>query len=370
MRKGSHTSRPRRWAKAVDVTGWQDHDYDDEAELYQMHSRARPSIDDCVEQLLEEDAPDSNPEREAGAHTATVTAISAGVCQVQLEDGSRLPCRLPSDLVQTQKTDLAVGDLVSLALDEPPDAGVVCEVFPRRTSLSRPDPSAKGKVLERVIVANVDLVLIVAAAKTPPLRPRLLDRYLIAIERGGATPVICVNKADLLSDAERQEVEAVLDVYRNLGISVVLCSAQTGVGVDELRARIRGSTCAFVGHSGVGKTSTLNRLAPGLAAETGDVSDVTGRGRHTTTRSELYDLGDQTRLIDTPGVRQFGLWKLTAPELRWYFPEFQEPSRACRFADCSHTHEPDCAVRAALAAGDLDARRYDTYVRLYRDLGG
>jgi len=221
--------------------------------------------------------------------------------------------------------------------------------------------------LQRLIAANIDVVIHVVSVKAPPLRPRLIDRFLIAIQRGGAQAGICVNKIDLLEAGERARELAVLDPYRSLGVPVIACSIRTGEGIVALRALVEGKTCALVGHSGVGKSSILNALDERLEIATGELHKR-GTGRHTTTASTLHDLGANTYLIDTPGIREFGLWNLTAEALPDYFPEFAEPGEYCRFNDCTHLHEPGCAVKERAEAGELNRARYDAYVRLSEDL--
>ena len=155
--------------------------------------------------------------------------------------------------------------------------------------------------------------------------------------------------------------------YEGLGVPIIRCSAAEGRGRTELRRALAGKVSAFVGHSGVGKSSLLNSLKPDLGLQVGDVSHGYGRGTHTTTRSTMWDIGEGTKIIDTPGVRSFGLWKLTAAELPWYFPEFSAVGR-CKFRDCGHTHEPVCAVKDAVEAGDISRDRYDTYLRILESL--
>jgi ribosome biogenesis GTPase len=246
---------------------------------------------------------------------------------------------------------LAPGDFVGLV-----EGHRVKRVLPRRTWLSRPDPGNPRR--EKVVAANMDLVVVVVAAADPPLHPGLIDRYLIAIEQGKADAAICVNKSELGASAA---IEQVLQPYRKLPAPIVVCSARTGAGIDELRAIIAGKLCVFVGHSGVGKSSLLNALLPGAGAPTGDVSGVTGKGQHTTTRSQIYDLAGGARVIDTPGVREFGLWKLDPAEVRLYFHDFDEAAAQCRFSDCTHLHEPDCMVRVQVDAGVIDGSRYARY---------
>jgi ribosome biogenesis GTPase len=263
-----------------------------------------------------------------------------------------------------QKSTLAVGDRVRIS-DE---SGVwkLKTVLPRRTVLARPDPLHKH--MQRLIAANVDVVIHVVTLKSPPLRPRLIDRFLIAIQRGGAQPVLCINKVDLLTPEERDRELPKLAPYLQLGVPVIGCSAMTGEGLEQLRKEVEGKMAALVGHSGVGKSSILNALDRSLELATNILRRKQGTGRHTTTASTLYDFGGGTYLIDTPGIREFGLWDLDRESLREYFPEFDEPSESCRFTDCTHVHEPDCAVKEQVEEGELSAARYETYVRLWEDL--
>ncbi len=309
----------------------------------------------------------------AGAETAAaggelrgglVVAVSSGSCQVDA-GGELLHCVLPSGLARDQSERLAVGDEVRFAAHG--DDHRVAEVRPRRTVLSRPDPHNPRR--HRVIAANVDIVVHVASVVAPPLRLALVDRYLIAIERGGAEAVVAVNKVDLLADAEQRRRElAQLEPYRELGLRLLPCSAVHGEGIDALRRLLTGRTAVFAGHSGVGKSSLVNALGPRRRAVTARARGRDGRGRHTTTRSRLYHLDGGIRLIDTPGIREFGLWQLNLAELTAYFPDFDDAAAGCRFSNCSHTHEPDCGVRAAVDAGSLRASRFATYQRIYASL--
>ncbi len=296
--------------------------------------------------------------------TGRVIAISSGSCRVQCGEEA-LDCVLPSDLARNQRAVLAVGDRVAFATHGASHR--LRRVLPRRTVLSRPDP--RNPRDERVIAANIDIAVHVESVAQPPLRPALVDRYLIAIARGGADAAVCVNKMDLLSGTEERLRElAKLAPYRALGLSILPCSAKTGEGLDDLHKLLAKRTAVFVGHSGVGKSSILNALAPGLDADTGAVTRRSGTGRHTTTRSSLYRLEDGIRVIDTPGIREFGLWQLTEDELAAYFADFEEHAARCRFRDCAHTHEPDCGVRAAVEAGELSAARHEAYLRIRASL--
>lgn len=297
------------------------------------------------------------------ARQGVVVTLYSGSCRVE-SDGRVFECVLPSRLARAQQSAVAAGDVVGFVPHG--DAYRVAEVFPRRTVLSRPDPQQPRQ--ERVIAANVDVVVQVSSVVRPPLNLALIDRYLIAIERGGAEPLICVNKIDLVDADGIAAALAELDVYRSMGLRVLACSARTGTGIGALRAALAGRTAVFVGASGVGKSSLLNALAPELELATSEVSRRHARGRHTTTRACLYRLDGDVRLIDTPGIRELGLWAITPDELRLYFPELAAAALHCRFNDCGHTHEPDCAVRAAVGEGRIPEARYATYVRILESL--
>ena len=289
-------------------------------------------------------------------------------------------CRLSAEMAGRQQSAIAVGDRVSVVpLDLPgeEEQTEVVNVLPRSTKLARPD--AHDPRQERVVAANVDVVVIVVSVASPPLHPRLIDRYLVAVEWGECDAIIAVNKADLVDADELTQTLTKLDPYRDAGIPIAVCAAAPGDDsssrVDELRRLLAGKTCAFVGHSGVGKSSLANALDPRLGIETGEVRNVDQRGRHTTTASEMHFIdnpdefgGGEIRVIDTPGVRFFGLADVSPDELRWLFPEFEDYVHSCKFTDCSHEHEPGCAVKDAVERGEISEVRYETYVRLLDEL--
>lgn len=348
--------------------------------------RADPLVD-WVLRIIEKDYGHAKKIRESAADTQDIqeglvieltrrraTVLVSGETDV----GAAMHCRLSAELAARQQSGIAVGDRVVFtkldAKDDDEDLFEVVSVLERSSKLARPD--AHDVRQERVVAANVDVVVVVVSVVSPPLHPRLIDRYLVAIESGGCEAIIAVNKVDLLDDSNRESELGKLDPYREAGIPIAVCAAVPGDDsssrVDELRTLLSGKTCAFVGHSGVGKSSLANALHPGLMIETGHVRERDQRGRHTTTSSSMHFIdgmnGEQIRVIDTPGVRFFGLVDISPEELRWMFPEFVEYTNDCKFNDCSHDHEPGCAVEAAVSAGKISAVRYETYVRLLEEL--
>jgi ribosome biogenesis GTPase len=292
---------------------------------------------------------DEASSRHTGAlATGLAVETGPGFCDV-LCGNQRVRCRSAGDA--------AIGDRVLFSSDR----HRVEEILPRRTVLSRTDPGNPN--LERVIAANIDVVVNVVSLKSPPLRPGLVDRYLIATGKSGAEPLLCVNKIDLLAKAD--ELDPVRP-YQDASVPVILCSAATGEGIAQLLEALAGKLCVFAGHSGVGKSSLLNALDPRLDLVTGTVSEGNDKGRHTTTSSALYHLPGGAIVIDTPGIREFGLWDVTAGDLRLYYQEFA--ACTCAFSDCSHSHEPGCSVKAAVESGQIGMARYQGYLRILASL--
>ncbi len=283
-----------------------------------------------------------------------------------LVGGSELTCRIKGKVLASERRSynpIAAGDIVDVEPDSFSAAeGKVFAVRERRTSLSR--WNKKGRA-PQVMAANADAAVCVCSSQSPPFRPRFIDRLIVAAECGKMEPVILLNKADLgCSD----EITQRLRFYAKLGYAVHSCSALTGEGMDGLGRLLAGKTSVLVGQSGVGKSSLLNALEPGLALRVGSVSAKHDRGSHTTNYSVLLRLACGARVIDTPGIRELELADVLAEELPFHFREFTPFLPSCQYPVCLHSDEPGCAVRAAVEAGEIHYDRYESYVRTLREL--
>ena len=278
--------------------------------------------------------------------TGRIIRSISGFYDVQT-DKKVISCRARGILRKQGQTPLT-GDLVEITVEK--GKGMVEKILPRRNSFVRP------------AVANIDALVVFAANVNPVTEPFLIDR-VAAIAGDQEVPVyLCVNKCDL------DPAMDLVRIYTKAGFPVICTSAETGEGVEELAALLKGKLTAFTGNSGVGKSSILNRLCPELALPTGEVSEKLGRGRHTTRHVELYSLGDNTFVADTPGFSSFDTDQMEVilkENLQYAFPDFGPYVGKCQFHDCSHRKEPGCAVTAALAAGEIGQTRYDSYLRLY-----
>lgn len=296
----------------------------------------------------------------------TVLRAQSGFFWVQTEAGV-LECRLRGRLKKERlATDIAViGDTVRV-VQVSPQQGAIEEVLPRRTTLARRASGSRGAWKEDVLVANVDQVLLVCACTAPDFHPRMLDRYLVITEFNALDSLIVANKVDLVDEAYARSVFA---TYERVGYRVIYTSTKTGLGIAELHAHLAGRMSVVTGKSGVGKSSLLNAIQPDLCLATSAVSTALNKGRHTTTVAELIPLAADAGgyVADTPGIREIGLWRIPLDELDWCFREFRPFLGQCAFHNCSHRHEPDCAVRAAVECGDITAERYDSYLRLRMD---
>ncbi|GAC1471417.1 MAG: ribosome small subunit-dependent GTPase A [Chloroflexota bacterium] len=274
-------------------------------------------------------------------------------------------CRAPKRLLRgerTATTAVVIGDRVRITPSED-GAGMIDEVLERKNELVR-GGAGESRYLD-VIAANLDLLVVVHSLRDPDLNLARLDRFLLIAEAAEIPALVCLNKVDLTGEEFARDSAA---TYERSGYPVIITSATTEEHVDDLRAALMGKLSALIGPSGVGKSSLLNDIQPGLRLRTGEISESTGKGRHTTTTAELLRLTDGGWVADTPGLRELAIREVEPQELEWLFPEFRQHIPACRFRDCTHREEIECGVKAALARGEIAPDRYASYRSVYEDL--
>lgn len=289
-------------------------------------------------------------------------------------NGQKISCVLKG-LLKKDKTQaknlVAVGDFVLFERTGETE-GIIASVKPRRTILSRADNLSRRK--EQLIAVNIDQVIITVSVVNPPLKPSLIDRYIIATQKGGMEPLIVINKIDLLEEAENELAERekflyeeLLKAYAIAGIPVISISAAEQIGIDTLRQAMKDKASVFSGQSGVGKSSLIN-VVTGLNLRVGETVEKTKKGAHTTTTTQLIPLEFGGWCIDTPGIKSFGVWNLDRNEVEGYFPEIHDCGLDCKFPDCTHTHEDHCAVQKALEEERISPVRYDSYQALMQSV--
>jgi ribosome biogenesis GTPase len=289
-----------------------------------------------------------------------VVRTQSGFFSVDTDQG-RVVCTLRGRLKRgARRGDLvAIGDRVRLTrLDG--QRGVIEEVLPRQRMIARLAPTPRGEYLQ-IIIANPDQAMFVFACAEPAPRFRMLDRYLVIAEKQEVPAVIVANKVDLVG---RRQAHELFRRYQAIGYPVVYTSAKSQTGLDRFEAMAEGKISAMTGPSGVGKTSLLNALQPGLGLSVRQVSQATGKGRHTTVAAELFLLPGGGYIADTPGLKALALWDVEPAEVDGYFPEIRSLVSGCAFSDCTHTHEPGCLVRAEVKRGAIHPERYESYIRM------
>ena len=291
--------------------------------------------------------------------------------EVELDGGQRWSCRAKgrfrmAGLITTNP--IAVGDRVGVAADDDgdPDTGRIVELVPRTNYVLRQSPRRLHEI--HILAANVDLAILVTTIVEPMLKQGLIDRFLLSTEPYDIPTAIVFNKVDRYDEAAAETYAALYELYADIGYEVLLVSARTGAGIDELRDLLAGKTTLVGGQSGVGKTSLLNAVEPGLGARVGEISEYSGKGQHTTTFAEMHHLGFGGRLIDTPGIKSLSFNHLQPREVADNFREFFVLSQNCRFNNCLHREEPGCAVKAAVAEGEASELRYVNYLTILREV--
>lgn len=311
------------------------------------------------------------------ARRGVVLEGTGGVWRVRIEDASTVEAalrgRLKRELPDAARREAADGDRIKLAVGDEvlvePDARggawAICEILPRRSRLARRAPG--GAYGERIVAANVDQVVVVFAAAKPEPHSRMLDRFLVIAEANELAARIVVNKIDLVGE---EAAHARFAPYEQAGYPVHYTSTKRGDGLAAVRSMLGGRVSVFTGPSGVGKSSLLNALFPGLSLRIGEISESVNKGRHTTVGATMIPLPDEQGgyVVDTPGLREVGLWALSPDHLDLCFPELRPFIPHCRFADCTHTAEPDCGVKDAVARGEVNADRFASFLKLREEL--
>lgn len=291
-------------------------------------------------------------------HTGLIVKAQSGFFTVETELGL-IVCQLRGKLKQGRaKGDIAaIGDKVRITV-LPDGSGVIEEVEKRKRLIVRLDPRPQGDY-RQILLANPDQAVFVFACAHPNPRLKMLDRYLVIAEKQNVPTIIVSNKIDLVDDPQK-----IFGMYENIGYRVLYTSTKWNAGLDELKQILIGKLSAFAGPSGVGKSSLLNAIQPGLGLAVNEISEAVNKGKHTTVTRQMFPLEGGGYVADTPGWKSLALWDTEPEEIDGYFPELRELVQHCQFSDCTHTHEPGCAVRLAVREGKIHPERYESYLRL------
>ncbi len=283
-------------------------------------------------------------------------------------DGEIVECRLPGKFRLDKKevtNPVAVGDLVDIEIEND-GSGTITNIRERNNYIPR--EATHGRRGEQILVSNVDIAWVVQSVKQPKLKTGFIDRFLVTCEAYEVQAGVIINKMDLAKLKDSRFVEHLEDLYSELGYKILLCSIHDDDSLQSLLDHLRDRTSVFIGPSGVGKTSLLNTIDPNLDLKVGEISSYSNKGKHTTTFAKLVPLTTGGYIVDTPGIREFGIVNIEKSELSLYFPEMREPSQDCKYYNCTHYHEPDCGVIRAFENGDIDPERYQSYLNILESL--
>jgi len=299
-----------------------------------------------------------------------VARVTGSWHDIRLEDGTILPCRTTGKLrLEDIKTTnpVGVGDYVEVQYEAGDEfKGIISEVLPRKNYIVRQSPRKKHDL--HLLASNVDQAMLVTTIVQPMLKLGFIDRFLLMTEPHNIPVIIVINKSDLFGEEEHEIFGGLQIMYEEIGHRVMSCSATTGEGVDELRAILKDKTTLVAGQSGVGKSTLVNAIQPGLGLKTDEISDYSGKGQHTTTFAEMFSLDSGGYIIDTPGIKMLSFNNLEPMDVAHNFREFFEKSSACRFPNCLHRNEPGCAVKAAVEEGTISSMRYEHYLQIIAEI--
>jgi ribosome biogenesis GTPase len=299
-----------------------------------------------------------------------VSRVTGSWHDIRLEDGTILPCRIVGKLrMDDIKTTnpVGVGDAVEVQYETGDEfKGVITEVLPRQNYIVRQSPRRKHDL--HLLASNVDQAVLVTTIISPMLKMGFIDRFLLMTEPHNIPVIIVINKNDLFGDEEKEIYGGLKIMYEDIGYKVISCSAQTGEGVDELRDLLKDKTSLVAGQSGVGKSTLVNAIQPGLGLKTEEISDYSGKGQHTTTFAEMFSLDQGGFIIDTPGIKMLSFNNLEPMDVAHNFREFFIVSSGCRFPNCLHLNEPGCAVKAAVEEGSISTLRYEHYLQIMSEI--
>lgn len=284
------------------------------------------------------------------------------------DSGDVVPCRLPGKLrleELDQTNPVAVGDRVDIEVQSD-GSGIIKNIAPRINMITR--QATHGRRGQQIMAANIDLGILVQSVKRPEFKTGFIDRFLITCEANHVEPLIIVNKMDLANDRSLAEITDLQALYETLGYRLIFFSALDPSTLEQFRTLIAGKTVTLMGPSGTGKTSILNALNPNLKLSTGEVSNFSNKGKHTTTFAELLTIEPNTYVVDTPGIREFGLVDIEAADLSNFYVEMRELRTECKYYNCTHIHEPDCAVMKAYESGQIQPSRYLSYLQIFESL--
>lgn len=295
-----------------------------------------------------------------------VTKSTGSWYSVVAESGGHYECRIKGKLrikgiVSTNP--VAVGDMVTFELEPDQETGIISKIEPRKNYIIRKSINLSKQA--HIIAANMDQAFLIVTLASPRTSLGFIDRFLVTAEAYHIPATLIFNKLDLFSDEGLEILEDFMSIYENIGYPCYAVSASDGTNIDIIENLLKDKTTLFSGHSGVGKSSLINKLIPGIEIKTGEISDWSDSGKHTTTFAEMYDLPFGGKLIDTPGIRELGVFDIDKKQLAHYFPEFRERMHDCKFNNCVHINEPGCAVLKALEEGEIEPSRYESYLSIY-----